>query len=220
MNQPVRRTSLTEEVRLALRERILRGQLVAGDRIVEQTVAREMGTSQGPVREALAFLCQEGLLITLPHRGTFVSEVSEVEARMAYAIREKLEPLAVGRALEADDDGLLPRLEAHLEQMRAAGLAGDTAELIAADMAFHSEFYALAGTDVLMATWQTVSATIRKFVAVASPQYYRHAVDAAEDHVILIQLAREQDIPALLDATVDHLHNIWRRMGLESTAER
>src|SRR5436190_1326390 len=93
------RLSLVEEISAELRKRILAGELVSGDRIREMAVAREFQTSQGPVREAFALLRQEGLLISLPRRGTFVSDVSVQDARDAYEIRLLLEPYVIERAL-------------------------------------------------------------------------------------------------------------------------
>lgn len=212
------RRSLAEEVRLMLRERILRGELAPGERVVEQALAREMGTSQGPVREALAFLCQEGLLIALPNRGTFVSEVSEAEARMAYALRGQVEPLAVDLAMRRTDEAFFQRLETMLTQMRTAARRRDVAEFSASDIGFHTAFYELAGTDVLMSVWTPIAGTIRKFVAVAAPHYVKNLDESAEDHVALIELARSGQKAALKKATTAHLNNIWRRIGASSAA--
>lgn len=206
------RRSLAEEIRVTLRERILRGELRPGERVIEQVVAREMGTSQGPVREALAFLSQEGLLISLPHRGTFVSTVSEAEARMAYAIRERIEPYAVEIALPKVDAAVFEELHRDLEAMRAAARARDVGAFSAADMSFHGRFYRLAGTDVLQGLWAGVSATIRQFVAVAAPQYVKNPHEAAEHHVVMLDLVRAGDPDVLRREVIDHLNNIWKRM--------
>lgn len=207
------RRSLAEEARLTLRERILRGELAPGERVVEQSIAQEMGTSQGPVREAFAFLCQEGLLISLPHRGTFVSEVSDQDAHMAYALRGLVEPLAVELSMKHMDATFFERLDQLLSQMRRAADDQDVAAFSATDIQFHTAFYELAGSDVLMSVWTPLASTIRKFVAVAAPQYVNNLHESAEDHVILIELARKGHPDRLKKATVAHLNNIWRRIG-------
>jgi len=66
------RSGITE----ALRLRIIDGTFSPGIRISEDWVAREMGVSRGPVRESIRELENEGLLIVLPYRGTFVNEIS------------------------------------------------------------------------------------------------------------------------------------------------
>ena len=84
-----------------------------GQRLTEQGVAEAMGTSAGPVREAFASLSREGLLISLPHRGTFVSSVSQEEARGAYEVRHRLEPYA----FELASTRLTPEANAELDRL-------------------------------------------------------------------------------------------------------
>lgn len=210
------RNSLASNIKLNLRERILRGEIAPGERIVEQKIANEMGTSQGPVREALAFLCQEGLLIALPHRGTFVTEVSEQEARMAYSLREVVEPMAVALAMSRADEAFIARLEFIKLKMHDAAEASDVAAFVAADMEFHTAFYELAGTDILSSVWTRISSTIRKFVVVVGMQYVDNLHESADDHSVLIDLVRNGEASALKEATIDHVNNIWRRMGVAS----
>jgi DNA-binding GntR family transcriptional regulator len=206
------RVTLVDEIRNRLREQILSGSLPPGHRLTEQQVAQDMGTSQGPVREAFASLSQEGLLISLPHRGTFVATVSEAEAQMAYDLRSRIEPYAVELAAARLDGGFLERLDADIAQMREAASARDLGGLIAADMRFHGRLYELAGTDVLANVWTTVSATIRQFIGVAAPPYYPDLRDAAEDHVILVDLLRARDLDRLRTEIPKHVSNLWRRI--------
>src|SRR6266496_3398870 len=136
------RMSLGEAIRTRLREQILSGELAMGQRLTEQAVAEEMGTSAGPVREAFASLCSEGLLMSLPHRGTFVSSVSQEEARGAYEIRHRLEPYA----FELASKRLTPQLNAELDEiiarLREAAVRSDYGTIIGLDMRFHGIFYA------------------------------------------------------------------------------
>ena len=101
------RQSLADAIRARLREQILSGEMAMGQRLTEQGVAEAMGTSAGPVREAFASLTYEGLLMSLPNRGTFVSSVSEEEARGAYDVRQRL-----GYAFELARSRLTPAANA------------------------------------------------------------------------------------------------------------
>src|ERR1700733_8573902 len=95
----VEKTTYADGIYSHLRDDILTGRLRPGDRLAEVEVAHRMGTSQGPVREAFTRLREQGLLISFPHRGSYVSEISEEEARRAYAVRGVIEPLALQWAL-------------------------------------------------------------------------------------------------------------------------
>jgi DNA-binding GntR family transcriptional regulator len=171
-----------------------------------------MGTSAGPVREAFASLTYEGLLISLPHRGTFVSSVSQEEARGAYEVRRRLEPYA----FELASARLTPEINAELDllisDLRAAALRRDYATMIGLDMRFHGIFYANSGNPVLASIWPLLEGTIRKFVAVAGPQYSRDFTDLVRRHEFLLDNARKGDMRAVASELADHGQDIWRHL--------
>ena len=206
------RMSLGEAIRARLREHILSGELAMGQRLTEQAVAEEMGTSAGPVREAFASLCSEGLLISLPHRGTFVSSVSQEEARGAYEVRHRLEPYA----FELASKHLTPQLNAELDdiiaRLREAALRKDYSEIIGLDMRFHGIFYSNSGNPILIAVWPLLEGTIRKFVAVAGRQYSRDYNDLVRRHEELLANVRAGDMTAVARELADHGQDIWRHL--------
>jgi DNA-binding GntR family transcriptional regulator len=171
------------------------------------------------VREAFASLSQEGLLISLPHRGTFVSSVSEAEARMTYGLRALIEPRVVELALPKITAEVIKRLGGDIEAMRAAAEAGDVTSHASADAQFHGRFYELAGSDVLLKTWQTLSSSIRLFVALVAPHYVPNLGESAQSHVDLLTLIQSKKMPAIRDEVVDHVQNIWKRIGAATEDE-
>jgi DNA-binding GntR family transcriptional regulator len=206
------RMSLAEAIRTRLREQILSGELAMGQRLTEQGVAEAMGTSAGPVREAFASLTREGLLMSLPHRGTFVTSVSEEEARSAYEVRRRLEPYAFELAAKR----LSPEIDAELDGLvaglREAAGRRDYATMIGLDMRFHGIFYANAGSPILAAVWPMLEATIRKFVAVTGPQYSRDFDDLVRRHEGLLANVRKGNMKAVTAELVRHGEDIWRHL--------
>jgi DNA-binding GntR family transcriptional regulator len=206
------RQSLGDAIRSRLREQILSGELAMGQRLTEQGVAEAMGTSAGPVREAFASLTSEGLLMSLPNRGTFVSSVSEEEARAAYDIRKRIEFYAFELAR--------PRLtpEAHQELdhlvagLKAAALKSDYQTMIGLDMRFHGIMYAHSGSPILAAMWPLLEGTIRKFVSVAGVQYTRDFYELALRHDKLLADYRSGDMAAVAGELADHGEDIWRHL--------
>ena len=87
----VGRIVLRDQVKAILLERILSGDYVPGDRLVETRIAQELGTSQAPVREALRELELLRFLESAPFRGTWVREVSDAELIEVFPIRAALE---------------------------------------------------------------------------------------------------------------------------------
>lgn len=208
----IRRLSLADEIRFSLREQILSGELAPGERLTEQGVADEMGTSAGPVREAFARLAAEGLLISLPHRGTFVSSVSTDEARGAYEVRARLEPYAaecfMARMNESDDEAL----EQIVTDYRAAAASGDYAAMIPIDMRFHEHLFMRSGNATLAAIWPLLEVTIRKFIVVAGPQYDRDYDELVRKHDELLEEIKARNVKAVSRLLAAHGQDLWRHL--------
>jgi len=90
----LQRDSMAERVKQELLRRIMNGELPPGSRLVELQIARELNTSQGPVREALCELEGLELVVTKPYKGSYVREVTPQDIREAYMVRAALENLA------------------------------------------------------------------------------------------------------------------------------
>lgn len=209
---PLARQSLSDAIRARLREQILAGELEMGQRLTEQGVAEAMGTSAGPVREAFASLTYEGLLMSLPNRGTFVSSVSEEVARGAYGVRQRVELYA----FELARDRLTPEanreLDALIDGLKAAALRSDYPTMIGLDMRFHGVFYAHSGNPVLAALWPMLEATIRKFVSVAGPHYTRDLNELALRHDRLLSDYRAGRMEGVARELAQHGEDIWRHL--------
>ncbi|QHE63316.1 GntR family transcriptional regulator [Rossellomorea vietnamensis] len=87
--------SLKDEVKKKLTKDIITLKLKPGDRIVETEVAKKLGISQVPVREALRGLEEEGLIKTIKYRGAFVTDINPVEMYHMFSLRAKIETDAI-----------------------------------------------------------------------------------------------------------------------------
>ncbi len=98
--------TLSEQIFTVVRDRIVAGRIPSDSPIRQDALAAELGVSKIPLREALARLEQENLLVSHANRGFFVRPLSAEEAEEVYALRLKLEPEAVGEAskLAAPED--------------------------------------------------------------------------------------------------------------------
>ena len=111
--RPLDSRTLWEQVRDRLREDILAGRLEPGTELSEVALARDLGTSRGPLREALGRLASEGLVTITPRRGAVVTQLSRQEFIDAYQVREALETLAVRLAVPL----MSPAEIAHLREL-------------------------------------------------------------------------------------------------------
>ncbi|WNO53403.1 GntR family transcriptional regulator [Stakelama saccharophila] len=122
--------TLSEQVSEIIRERIVSGQLREDAPIRQDALAAELGVSKIPLREALARLEQEGLLISHANRGYSVRAMSAEEADEIFELRLAIEPAAASAGASAADDEERAAAERLFEELDAATLEGapDVAE--------------------------------------------------------------------------------------------
>lgn len=96
--EPIQVRTLADRVYEAVRDRIMSGEMAAGEPIRQDSIAGELGISKIPLREALARLEEYGLVSSSANRGFVVSALSAGEAEEVFALRLKLEPDAMVRA--------------------------------------------------------------------------------------------------------------------------
>jgi DNA-binding GntR family transcriptional regulator len=156
----VQKASVRDQVRRVLTERILAGHYQPGERLVELQIAKELGTSQGSVREALRELEASRLVESEPNRGTRVRVVSACEMREAYLVRGVLEQAAAATAAKALKGNVESLREDVSEVLRAAD-AGDFAEQAAHVFAIHRAILAASGNGVLLRTWESLALETR-----------------------------------------------------------
>lgn len=111
------RQTAHEFVRDALRGQILRGDLEGGTRLVQTEIARELGVSTTPVREALRDLATEGLVRLDAHRGGIVNKLTFDDLREIHELCRLVEPEAMRRVVAVVDERLLASARGLTDQM-------------------------------------------------------------------------------------------------------
>ncbi len=140
--------SLSQTAYEAIYCRLLAGQVPSRRRVSENGLARELGMSRTPVREAIRRLTREGMLYQVPRSGTYVAQPDRRRLVEAYELRIYLESLAVAKAARLMSAADVAQLAQLVEQMRQAArafrttgerlISGDTLhQFAAADMQFH-----------------------------------------------------------------------------------
>ena len=147
-----------EEIRNAIREAIFSGELNPGDRIIETYWAKELGVSQGPVREAIRDLEAMGLVETVPFKGSRVRTLTEKDVRDNYSVRICLESKSIRDAITQLDDEqmaeLTERLRSILHEMDDCANRGDLRQFTDYDTAFHRAIIDATGNQVLRKLWE------------------------------------------------------------------
>ncbi len=165
----ISRSVLADQVKDRLLQAILSGRYPPDTRIVETRVAREFGTSQAPIREALRGLEALGVVEILPFRGARVKRPTLEELLEAYAVRAELESLGARLAVPSMTDADLAELETLHEAMQRAALAGDRHEVAVKDAAFHACLMHLAHNATLERVWNALQPFSRTYITLVSP---------------------------------------------------
>ena len=183
----ISRTVLREQVKEALLQRIVSGELKPGERLVETRIAHELGTSQAPVREALRDLELLRLVESEPFRGARVRGFGEAELVEVYPVRAALEELAAKLATK-QLDGNVAALERAVDAMRAAAKRHDLADLVKHDIAFHRLIVEASDNPILEQCWKSLGVEGR--ITVTLYGTYVEPEEAAELHVPLLEAIR------------------------------
>lgn len=141
-HQPQMRDQVFEKIRQA----IIAGKLKPGQRLVERTLAEQLGVSRTPIREALRMLELEGLISYLPKLGAVVAQVSDAEVLEIYRIRAVLEGLAARMAAERITPEIVNKLMKKLIDIEGAARQRDLARLEREHRQFNDIIYRAAGS--------------------------------------------------------------------------
>ncbi|MDN3519994.1 GntR family transcriptional regulator [Halomonas ramblicola] len=216
--KPVVRSTMSSMVTEQVRDAILSGAYPPGMQLNEKLVAESCGVSRGPVREAIQRLLQEGLLISVPHRGVFVPELTEDDLEDIYFTRDAVERAALRRIVHSDGrQELSARLLQIADAMKVAVEQEDWAEVAAVDIRFHSELVNAAGSQRLSRLFATLMAEmglcLNQLLGV-----YRGRERLIEEHVRVAKLIASGDADRLEEAIADHLQepvetirNAWEK---------
>jgi DNA-binding GntR family transcriptional regulator len=147
-----------------LRSAIIMGSYEPGERLIEATLSTELGTSRGPVREALRQLENEGLVMSFPYRGAVVLGVSDEEVQeVLIPIRLTLERYSFLHALETMTDEDFAELGKQVWLMEQAAHANDLLRHVEADLRFHEIVIAASGQTHTVQIWRTIWPRIRAY---------------------------------------------------------
>jgi DNA-binding GntR family transcriptional regulator len=209
--QPLSRSVLADQVKDRLLEGILNGHYPPNSRIVETQVARALGTSQAPVREALRGLAALGVVEITPFRGARVRRPSRREIIEAYAVRSTLESLGARLAVPLMTDADLAELAGHLEAMRSAARNDDGHGVAEADARFHARIVEIAGNGTLEKVWRSLEPFSRTYITLvvpgADPQW------SADLHAPILAALERRDPEAVVDALERHFDEVSDNMA-------
>lgn len=207
---------LRQQIAGVLQRAILDGELTPGEPLVEMDIARRLGVSRAPVREAIQLLARANLVESTPYRGTTVRRLTPTDVEEVYSLRSALETFALRRAMVRDGSGLAEALRASCDGMLAMAAQRDWAGLAGEDARFHETLVGFAEHALLAQVWRELHMRVRQIMALRNKQnddsmvvFYRHlpiveAIEAGD--VESAVRALEDHIASAADLVLDHDH--------------
>jgi len=216
--------TMVEQAAEAIVAAASRGTFLPGDRLVEAEIARELGISRVPVREALRLLESQGIVVSTPYKGMRMMEVTNRKVAEIKRVRAALEAQAIREFCAARvDPALLGRARLAARAYAAALAEGDRAGTVAADVALHGTICLASGNATLHWVWGGLARQLS--VVWGLGQGVRPAEVVLAEHDRLLDLIAAHDTAAA-EAEL-HLHLAWHEafdfegaVGTRSAARR
>jgi DNA-binding GntR family transcriptional regulator len=210
--RPVDRPApLRQSVYEALVELVIAGRLSPGEHLVETDLARQLGVSRQPVREALHRLEAEGWVDLRPNQGAFVHVPTDREVDELLDVRELLEVEAARLVARSASQEQVAQLREICRRGEDAVTAGDTERFVTLNNEFHSALAAFAGNSVLAELGEIVGRRARWYYRLVAPLREHESCAEHLDLVGAIEAADVERAAKVARKHVERTRNAYHR---------
>lgn len=191
MDKGIQYVSLGERTYQEIKKLIVSGQIQSGERLRYKDLVERLNVSQTPIKEAFTRLENEGLVVTIPHRGTIVKELSIKDIREMFQIREMLESLAARLAACNANAKEIEQLRRINQKFSDAAANKNVKSCTEEDYRFHELLYKIAANDRLIRLMNysnihllSIAQTSSNFLEISAvyKQHHTDIVAAIADH--------------------------------------
>lgn len=187
-----------------LREQLLNGEIAPPEHLIEAKIAKELGTSRTPVREALHSLELEGLIESIPRVGYVVKAISEEEVEEICEMRMAIEGVAVRWAMEKAYKKLVEELEKNISIAEEKVSKGNVRSFVDMDAQFHEIISKFSGSKRLLELAQTLRRHMLRY-RIQSIYSVDNVLRAIEGHKGIAQAIRKRDLEEVNQAIRHHM---------------
>jgi len=205
--ETIERRSLKEEVLSRVKEFIMKGRYVPGQRIVIDTLAKELCVSVTPVREALHHLAAEGLVSVEPRKGFTVKKWEPKEIEDLLYLRMYLEKLATRLFIERASERDIEELSMIVKQMDSAVQSSDLEALTMFNSQFHNKIVQGSGNEELHKIMESLSAKLHR-VRILSLSYPGRMEQSCIEHKVIFDAIKERNVISAEKAVEEHIKNV------------
>lgn len=209
-----KRLSLRDAVIERMKQAIIKGELVDGQKVTELELAEWLGVSRGLVREVIRELENTGILVNIPYKGTFVRSLTSERINELYTLRSLLEEYAIELAAMRSSEDEIANLREIVTIMTRYAQAGDANSLVETDLQFHLALYAMSKHQMLIDTLERLSGQTHLFIQATKAMYsiFSSLEDAANSHLTLVDALEKRDINLARDVIRKHICEVGERL--------
>ena len=210
--QPLMVPNLRDHIKRQMSSAILNGTFRPGERLIEATIAEQLGVSRAPVREALAALEREGLVVYNPRRGYTVLDFTDKDIEEIYSLRLLLEIGALRRALDRLTEQDLAEMQRILDELgEAARQNRDYGMMVELDFSFHELICRVADHSRLYTAWNNMRQQTRLLIGMTSRTHYDNPEQPREFHLRILDAIRDHDFQRAEAHLTEHILDAERR---------
>lgn len=209
--RPIVRQNLHDVIVSRIRDMIIEGTLVAGSRIHEGNLGRDLGVSRTPLREALKFLASEGLIELVPTRGAVVRRFSAKDVQDSLIVLGNLEALAGCLACERATDDELVQIRALHDEMMQFYAAQDRLPYFKLNQEIHASILRSCHNEALSYVHGILQARLKRirYIGNERPEKWAGAVADHEEIIVALEARDADSLAAALEA---HMAATWSRV--------
>jgi DNA-binding GntR family transcriptional regulator len=217
----IRKTShtLRSEVTKKLRDAIVSGHFIAGERLVERELCKLLGVGRTSVREALRELEADDLVRFIPNRGPVVNGLNRQEIRQLYAFRALLEGYAGRKSAECDSATVKRKIVQASVEFAAAASAGSESDVINAKGRFYQALMSSANNPYVVKKLVAMSDLIA-MMQISSLDAPNRLTESVEEIAAISDAIQRADVKAAELACRRHVENAWKATLKNSFAGR
>ena len=209
---------LSQKVYRILKTEIVKRNLKPGTKLLEVKIAKQMGVSRTPVREAIRELAAEGFVKMIPNQGVIVSIASIEDTQEVLQIRSVLEGLAARLATKVINGEEIKELEQYIEQMEYYANKDNALAFSKMDVEFHELILNICGNNRLIQIRKNLSDQAHRYRirSLSIPGRLKHSL---KEHQEIVKALKRKDSEQAGRLSQKHIENVLKNILAHESKE-
>jgi DNA-binding GntR family transcriptional regulator len=211
MKKIVQNESLSEKAFNLLKKAIISGELLPDEVLPEEKLAKDLGISRTPIREALMQLAMEGLIVMQKGRPARVATFTIEESLHFIELRRVLEIYNIEKIATIADEKLISELKDNVDRQMKAVASNDYQDFLELDREFHLILASKNDNKKMGEMIHQMNNGVNRAFLTLSNTIHFSAKDACEEHLKLIMALESNDVALSREHMIEHMNNVERR---------